>query len=410
MVKSELHYFTLSNGLRVVCDRTPAKVDYFGVAVMAGSRDEADGFHGLAHFVEHTIFKGTVRRRAAHIIKRMEAVGGELNAYTTKEETVIYTVFPHGNLARAVDLVADLIINSQFPDAELTKERDVVREEIDSYLDVPAEAVFDDFEDLMFCGSPLGHNILGTSECLYRFTPDVCRRYIEETYYAGRMVAFYRGSVAPDRFRIMLERCFAAVPLAGNPINRIKPAEVAPCEHTRIIDSHQAHCVMGARVPSMYSDERYALGLIANILGGPGMNSRLNVALRERRGLVYSVDAGLTGWSDCGLLTVYFGCDPSDVRRCKDLVLRELHKIAATPMSSRQLKGACQQYLGQLLVASDNGEQMALNAARATLYFGGVMPPDEFRRRMEALTPEDILHCARHLEPSLVSSLTFTPA
>lgn len=402
-----LQYFTLPNGLRVVCEKTPAKVDYLGVTVNAGSRDELPGQFGLAHFVEHTIFKGTVKRRASHIINRMEAVGGELNAYTTKEETVVYTVFPHGSLARAAELVADLVINSQFPASELAKEREVVRDEIDSYLDVPAEAVFDDFEDLVFAGSQLGHNILGVSANLDAFTPQVCRQYISRTYCAARMVVFYRGGMGADRVRRVLERCFAELPAEGEPLQRVMPVSLPAFHRSHCIDSHQAHCVMGARVPSMFSDERFALGLITNILGGPGMNSRLNVALRERRGLVYSVDAGLTGWTDCSLFTVYFGCDPEDAHRCRDLVFSELNRIATEPLTRRQLRAAMQQYLGQLVVASDNHDQMALNAARATLYFGKVMLPDEFRKHLEALSPDDVMQAARWLLPDRISSLTF---
>lgn len=399
-------YFTLSNGLRVVCQTVSAKVDYFGVAINAGSRDEAPGRFGLAHFVEHTIFKGTLRRHAAHIIKRMESVGGELNAYTTKEETVVYSVFPHGNLARAAELVADLVVNSQFPAAELAREREVVRDEIDSYLDVPSEAVFDDFEDIVFAGSQLGHNILGESANLDAFTPEVCRAYIASTYTASRMVAFYRGGMGAERLRGVLERCFAALPAEGTAPERVAPPVVAPASHIKRIDSHQAHCVMGVRVPSMFSPERYPLGLITNILGGPGMNSRLNVALRERRGLVYSVDAGLTGWTDCGLFTVYFGCDPEDAPRCADLVRRELLRMSVEPLTARQLQAARQQYLGQLVVASDNHDQTALNAARATLFYGRVLPDAEFRARLESITPDELAHAARLLHPDLLTTLT----
>lgn len=403
-----LHYFTLSNGLRIVVDHAPAKVDYFGIMIQAGSRDEAANHFGLAHFVEHTIFKGTLRRRATHIINRMEAVGGELNAYTTKEETVVYSVFPHGNLARAAELIADLVVNSRFPSSELDKEREVVRDEIDSYLDVPAEAVFDDFEDLMFANSQLGHNILGTSESLNTFQPDICREYIHKNFHAGRMVAFYRGSMSAERVRRVLEHYLSIIPSDGAALQRVVSSELPLFEHTRSVDSHQAHCVLGAYLPSLHSNERFELGLITNILGGPGMNSRLNVALREKRGLVYSVDAGTSLWSDCGLFTIYFGSDPEDAPLCRKLVLSELEKIATVPLTDRQLVAARRQYLGQLMVSTDNHEQMAINAARATCYYGEVMPPDQLQSRLEAITPSDILAVARYITPQNISSLTFT--
>ncbi len=399
--------FTLPDGLRIVCLRKQSKVDYFGVTINSGSRDEQPGFYGLAHFVEHTIFKGTTHRRASHIINRMEAVGGELNAFTSKEETTVYSVSPHGNLSRAVELISDLLRNSVFPEKELEKEREVVREEIDSYLDTPSEAVFDEFENLFFNGSQLGHNILGESETLSRFTSDVCRRYITTSYTPNRMVAFYSGMMPPQRVANVIARRFGDMATAGGMApTRIAPKPVAGFNTRRDLGTHQAHCVMGAAVPGIHSDERIALGLLTNILGGPGMNSRLNVALRERRGLVYTVDANLNMMSDCGLFSIYFGCAPSDTCRCAELVKKELDKITKSPLTERVLAAAKQQYLGQLVVATDNCEQMALSAARATLFFGKVHSPSETRDRIMSLTPDDILHAARHIYPSLFSTLT----
>jgi len=408
MIRAEIETFTLSNGLRLVCRRTHSNADYFGVAINAGSRDETPGTYGLAHFVEHTIFKGTLRRHASHIINRMEAVGGELNAFTTKEETNVYAAFPHGNAARAVELIADLVINSQFPERELAKEREVVRDEIDSYLDVPSEAVFDSFEDEFFAGSQLGHNILGLSENLDRFTPEVCRSYIESHYVAERMVAYYSGRMQPERVAALVERYFAALPAAGIPLCRVVPPEVTHFDSTRSIDSHQAHCVIGARVPSIESGARTSLALITNILGGPGMNSRLNVSLRERRGLVYAVDAGMTSFSDCGLFTVYFGSDPADAPRCRALVADELARIASEPLTDRQLRMAKKQFLGQTAMASDNGEQIALNAGRSMLLLGRVVTADDLRRDVEALTAEQLREIAACLTPCRTSSLTFS--
>lgn len=393
--------------MKIVCLPDTSKVGYFGVTINAGSRDEAKGLYGLAHFVEHTIFKGTAKRRAVHILNRMEAVGGELNAFTTKEETTVYSIFPQGNLSRAVELISDLLRNSVFPEKELEKEREVVREEIDSYLDTPSEAVFDEFENLFFAGSQLGHNILGETETLDKFTTQVCREYITSAYTPDRMIAFYSGPISPQRAIATISRRFADLPACKAPtLNRIPPIPLPTFDIRRDLGTHQAHCVMGAAVPGILSNERIPLGLITNILGGPGMNSRLNVALRERRGLVYAVDANLTMMSDCGLFTIYFGCDPSDTARCAHFVKKELDRITSQPLSSHALNSAKQQYLGQLVIASENREQTVLNAARSTLFFGSVPPITEIHRQIIDLEPDTLLHAARHLAPSLFSSLT----
>lgn len=406
--KEQFHIFELPNGLRLVSSQAASDVDYFGVTVNAGARDEASDRFGLAHFVEHTIFKGTLHRRACHINQRMESVGGELNAFTTKEETTVYTISPCGNLSRAVELVADLLENSQFPDGELDKEREVVADEIDSYLDQPSEAVFDDFEDMIFRGSQLGHNILGTNEALAGFSSQVCRGFITDHYTAPRMVAFYRGRLAPARVEALVRRYFSDFRSHSPAVDRVTPTVNEPEHIVRSISSHQAHCVIGARVGSLHSADRTALGLVCNILGGPGMNSRLNVELREKRGLVYSVESSLNLMSDCGLMTVYFGCDPDDSSRCVEIVSRQLHEIATHLLTARQLQAAKQQYLGQLVVASDNNEQMALNSARSILHYGRVAPSSEVRDRILALTADDLLAAAAQIVPSRCSRLTLS--
>lgn len=404
MREPQVTTLTLRDGMGFAAIQTPGAVEYFGIMVKAGSRDEAPGLYGLAHFVEHTVFKGTTHRRACHINGRMEAVGGDLNAYTTKEETAIYTVFPRGNLSRAVELVADLATNSRFPERELEKEREVVSDEIDSYLDSPADAVFDDFEDLFFQGSQLGHNILGPADNLRKFTPETCRGWLAGCYSAPRTVAFYLGPSNPAKVAAMVERYFDGYPAAGSPVDRVAPAPLPPFRELKEIDSHQSHTVIGAAIPSLYSPERHALGLVSNILGGPGMNSRLNVALRERRGLVYSVEASANLMTDCGLFAVYYGCDPDDNARCRDLVLAETRRMAREPMTPRALAAAKKQYLGQLLVSGDSSEQSILSAARSMLYFGSVATPRQRAARIEALTPADLLTAANHLlTPSILT-------
>lgn len=402
----EIEYGTLSSGVRVVIDRHPGIVEHCGVAVNAGSRDESPDRHGLAHFVEHTIFKGTHRRKAWHILNRMETVGGELNAYTTKEETMLYSTFPSGNLTRAVDLIADIIINSRFPATEIDREREVVADEIDSYLDIPSEGVFDEYEDLIFAGSPLGHNILGTRESIDTFTSDICREYLDRFYSPGEMVFFYSGPESAAKVFRVAERAFSTLSRNDVPRQRVTPAVLPPFDSRRDISSHQAHTLMGARVPGLSSPARYALALLTNILGGPGMNSRLNVALRERRGLVYTIDAGTTLLSDCGLFNIYFGCDHDDVTRCRRLVCNILTDITDKGLTERNLAAAKKQYIGQLAVASTNTEQQALSIARSTLYRGSALTRDKITDNIRSVTRDDILSIASHLTPDKISTLT----
>lgn len=394
-------YLTLPSGLRILYRNERSMVESCGLAINAGSRDESHEQLGLAHFVEHTIFKGTARRRSWHIINRMEAVGGELNAYTTKEETMVYSIFPAGNMTRAAELIFDLAANSLFPAAELEKEREVVADEINSYLDVPSEAVFDDFEDLIFAGSQLGHNILGTVETVSSFNSDDCRRYLHRFYTPANMVFFYCGPTPLSAVEKTISRLSVMLDdRAGSAGARRVPKPADPFSITREIGSHQAHTLIGARLPGMHEIDRQSLALLTNLLGGPGMNSRLNIALRERRGLVYSVDASTALFTDAGLFTTYFGCDPGDTMRCVKIVERELNDIAATPLTEKALDRAKKQFLGQLIVGSENREQATLGAARATLYYGHALPPAEVADRIKAVTPARLLAIAQQIAAS----------
>ena len=398
----------LPGGLRLVCSKVPrAGVEYFGVIVDAGSRDDPDGLHGLAHFVEHTIFKGTLRRRSSHIINRMESCGGELNAYTTKQSTTVYSVFPTGNLSRAVDLIADLVVNSSFPQSELDKEREVVLDELRSYLDIPAEAVCDDFEDMLFAGSPLGHNILGDEEAIARFDSSVCRSWLDRLYVASNMVVFYSGPQSASRVESIVRRYFSG--LSGMHVEKrpVAPQTVCRFEEIRDLGIHQAHTIVGSRVCDMFDDRRFALSLLVNILGGPGMNSLLNVELREKRGLVYTVDASASLLTDCGIFTIYFGCDADDLERCRRLVDRTILSLAETPMSERRFTAAVRQYIGQMTVSNDNRENAIMALARQALYRGTLTSQAEVAARIKTLTPSDLRDAAGMIAPSLLSSLTF---
>ncbi|MCC8118656.1 MAG: insulinase family protein [Bacteroidales bacterium] len=392
----------LQNGLRVAWRRVPGSaVDYCGLVVRAGSRDDGEEAYGLAHFVEHTIFKGTQRRSSWHIINRMERVGGELNAYTTKEETVVYTAAPTGNLSRAMDLLADLIENSRFPQSELDKEREVVADEINSYLDTPSEAVYDDFEELIFAGTPLAHNILGNLKALATFDSEMCQRYLHRWYRADNMTFFYCGPASEAKVMAMAERYFSTLSGGADSHKVWCKADLTqqiPFDKKKEIGSHQAHTVLGAIIGGMYAEDRHAVALLTNILGGPGMNSLLNLELREKRGLVYSVEASTGLYTDCGLFTVYYGCDPDDVGLCDEIVRKQVADLARTPLSSRVLAAAKKQYLGQLAVASDNRESLAISTGRAANYYHNLLSPSQVAERINRLTAEDICAAAATIE------------
>jgi len=403
MKEQIVSYHTSLSGLRMVHLHVKGSaVGYCGVAVRVGSRDES--VNGLAHFVEHTIFKGTGKRSPWHIINRMEAVGGELNAYTTKEETVVYSAFPSGNLARAAELVADLVCNSRFPSRELDKEREVVADEIDSYLDSPSEAVFDDFEDLLFAGSAIGHNILGTRETLDTFSSEVCCDYLHKWYVPGNMVVFYAGSQGAEQVFARLDKAFEALAGPVPSVARQIPDVLPPFAVHKTIDSHQCHTIVGARVGGFDSPQQYSIALLTNILGGPGMNSLLNVALRERRGLVYSVEASTGIFSDCGEFVVYYGCDPDDNDRCRELVIDTIRSVADGYMTPHRHEAAKKQYLGQLVIASENLENRIIGIARQVLYRGYVITNQEVIDSIKAITPQDISDLAQSLaSPSVLT-------
>ena len=351
---------TLPNGLRIIHLPAPGQqVVYCGYAIAAGTRHELPGEEGMAHFVEHTTFKGTEKRTSLQILNELERVGGDLNAFTTKEHTVYYATVLRDDVKRAVSLLTDIVFNSTYPQAELDKEIEVICDEIESYNDSPAELIFDEFENLLFPGHPLGHNILGTREKLSTYTSADALRFARRHYRPDNAVFFVYGDVPFERIASSVERGKWSVERGAwseTTLNTPPPAH------------HQAHVMLGTRTFAADDERRIPLFLLNNILGGPGMNARLNLALRERRGLVYTVESNMTTYSDTGVWSVYFGCDHKDVKRCLKLVQRELDRMAERPLSDRQLAAAKKQLKGQLAIASDNHEQFALDFARTYLH------------------------------------------
>lgn len=398
--------FTLSNGLRLACRRTSGLVSYIGAVVNAGSRDEDDSCYGLAHFVEHTIFKGTEKRRSWQISSRMEVVGGELNAYTSKEETMVYTNAPRGYEERAIELLADLISSSCFPKAEIDREREVVVEEINSYLDSPADSVYDEFEELAYAGSGLAHNILGTPESVRTLSGEDCRRFLNRFYTPGNMVVYCCSPLDPDKLYRLVERYFGSLHFPVTEHQRIEPAPMTTFDIRNDRGNHQANTIVGARVFGRKDPRRFALFLLNNYLGGPCMNSRLNRELRDKRGYVYSVDSSVSLMSDSGLMLIYFGSDPSTVGKCRRIIAGELDQLAQSSVSASTLDRIKRQYCGQLLVSSDHMENRAMSLAKSLLYYNEIHDISTTASHIMEVTAEDLREVAELLVPGKCGCLT----
>lgn len=397
---------TLHNGLRVAVSRCSAHVSYIGVAVGSGSRDENDERYGLAHFVEHTLFKGTWRRSSAAISSRMESIGGDLNACTSKEDTIIYTSAPAGYEERAIELLADIIANSLFPEHEIELEHEVVVEEIKSYLDSPSENVYDEYEERIFRGNALAHNILGTPESVRNLSGRDCRQFLDLNYTPGNMVVYISAPVDPEKIIRKVEKHFGLLNFPNRRPPRITPEPAEQFDEVIDNDGFQAHTIYGARTFSRYDERRYALYLLNNYLGGPCMSSVLNRELREKRGLVYTVDSFISNFSDTGLMSVYIGCDKENVRKCLRIVRRELDRLAETPLSDRMLDKIKTQYCGQLLVSTDNRENMAMSMGKSLLNYGEIYDTTHTAGRIREVTSEQLREVAQLLRADRCSRLT----
>ena len=393
--------FTLPNGLRIIHLPSASPVLYCGYGINAGTRDELPGEEGLAHFCEHTTFKGTARRKAWHILNCLERVGGDLNAFTTKEETVYYASILGEHVARAVDLLTDIVFNSCYPQQEIDKEVAVICDEIESYNDSPSELIYDDFENLVFGGHPLGHNILGQAEQLHTYTAADALRFTRRFYRPDNAVFFAYGNIDFTRLVSLLRRATAGLE-GGTPtldtadtattLPPYEPQELAVSKGT-----HQTHVLIGTRTYSVFDQKRMALYLLNNVLGGPGMNARLNLSLREHNGLVYTVDSSMVNYSDTGVWCVYFGCDPHDVGRCRRLVRKELDRLMLRPMSAAQLAAAKKQLKGQVAVAGDNRENFALGFAKSYLHYGWKKDVNRLFEQIDALTADDLQQVANEV-------------
>lgn len=404
--QSQYNVFTLPNGLRCVSRRREGTASYCGLVVNAGSRDEDADKSGLAHFVEHTIFKGTASRSSARISNRMESIGGELNAYTSKEETVIYANLPQTYTERAFDLLADLVSSASFPAEEVEREREVVIEEIYSYLDSPSDRVYDEYDDMIYAGSKLGRNILGTPESVRTLGSDDCRDFTHRFYVPSNMVFYCDGPLPPSRVERLASKYLGCITPREVIKNRTIPPVVEPFDRTVDLGGHQAHTIVGARTFGRLDPRRFSLFLLNNLLGGPCMNSRLNRELREKRGYVYTVDSTVALLSDCGLMQIYFGSDKEHLGRCRKIIGRELCRLADSPMKPAVLERAKRQYAGQLLMSGDHREAMAMSLGKSLIYFGEIHDVAYNTERILAVTAEEVRATAELLAPQLCSTLT----
>ena len=390
--------------MRIICAPSPTQVVYCGIAVDAGTRDEQRHESGMAHFVEHMSFKGTHRRTARQIINRLESVGGDLNAYTGKEETVFYSSVLRQHLPKAIDLLVDITLNSTFLQEEMNKEVEVVIDEIESYNDQPSELIFDEFEEICFPTHPLGRNILGEAPQLRELTSEHMHAFHQRMYRPERMVLFVYGDVDPEQVIRLTEKALANSDLSHPsyslmPLPRTAPMPFSPAEAatTRKKDTHQAHVVIGGRSFGGNDPRHLHLYLLNNMLGGPCMSSLLNLSLRERNGLVYTVESNATCYTDSGVWTTYFGCDPEDVRKCCRLVERELQKLMDKPLSEQKLNAARQQLKGQIAVSYDNFESLAISMAKRYLHYGSTQTMRQLFNRLDALTPNQLWETAQEV-------------
>lgn len=405
--------YTLDNGLRIIHLPSDSKVVYCGYQINAGTRNEEPGEEGLAHFCEHVTFKGTERRKAWHILNCLESVGGDLNAYTNKEGTVYYSAILKEHIARAVDLLTDIVFHSVYPQAEIDKEVEVICDEIESYNDSPAELIYDEFENIIFKGSPLGHNILGTAEQVRSFKTEDALRFTRKLYRPNNAIFFAYGDIDFKKLLRLLKKSFLSEERRVKSVKFNSPEAQTQFniqhstfntqhsfEGQTIVmqkNTHQAHVMIGTRAYDVNDSRRMPLYLLNNMLGGPGMNAKLNLALREHNGLVYTVESTMVAYGDTGIWSIYFGCDEHDVKRCLRLVRKELDKFMQKPLSEAQLKAAKKQIKGQVGVACDNRENFALDFGKSFLHYGWEKNVDRLYEQVDEITAEQIQAVAQEL-------------
>ncbi|NVO19222.1 MAG: insulinase family protein [Bacteroidetes bacterium] len=402
----QIHQFP--NGIRLVHRRTKSKVAHFGVVINAGSRDELPHEQGLAHFIEHMIFKGTEKRSANQVINRLDNVGADMNAFTTKEETCVYASFLEQHYPKAIELLSDIIFHSQFPEKEILKEKAVVNDEINSYKDNPAEWIHDEFDKILFPDHALGKNILGTPAHLKKFSRFDIQQFIARQYSTQQIVLSSVGNVPFDRIKLLAEKYFGDQPQSPDMPLRFKPTGYSQQSITRKFGRHQAHLLMGNLAFDQLDEQRYPMALLNNLLGGPAMNSRLNLALREKHGIAYNLESNYQPLSDTGIFTIYLGTDEKMVGKAQELVNKELEKLRSTALGFKQMKTAREQLKGQLAISMESNQNEMVSIGKSILVFDKVDTLEDIHSRLDKVTAGEILEVANHVfDPAKLSLLIF---
>lgn len=393
----EFYTYRLPNGIRGIHRQVKGGVVRCALCINAGSRDEQPDEYGLAHFVEHGLFKGTHRRKAYQVNCRLENLGGELNAFTTKEDTTIHATTLKGDFRKAAELIADIALRSTFPDREMEKEREVICDEINTYKDSPADLIYDTFEDMLFADSELGHNILGRKQSLKRYNSARCRAFVERTHTSDQLVFATIGNLSPKAVEAATERYFGEAPATVRPFERKAPSPYTPfdCEQTK--HTHQCHCIIGARAYGINEKRRLPLGLAVNILGGPCANSRLNMLVREKYGLSYTIEANYTPYGDTGQVAIYFSSDHDNAERCCELIRGELERLRTTRLTTRQLSMAKKQFIAQLAISMESNEGYMLGVGKSLLCHDEVDTMQAVYRKVEALTASDLMEASEEV-------------
>jgi len=404
----EFHQFTLANGIRVIFKDTNREVAHCGLVINAGSRDEKPHEEGLAHFIEHSIFKGTSKRKTYHILSRLDSVGAEINAYTSKEETWVYSSFVNAHFDRATELIADICFNSIFPEKEIKKEKDVIIDEINAYQDSPSEQIFDDIEEVVFSGHPLGRNILGTEASVKSFTREHIFEFIGRRYKTDQMVFSVVGNFSLKTVKRIAEKYLGQFPsnLSNDtrlPFNGYKPIDVNQAK-----DTHQVHYVVGVEAYHSGHENQTGLVLLNNYLGGPGMNSRLNLMIREKHGIAYNIESHYQGYSDTGLLEIYLGTDAKSFEKSKKLLFTELKKLREKKLGIAQIHSAKQQLIGQIALGQESGAGTMLALGKSLLLYDRVDTLEQVFQRIDQVTSAEILEISNQIfDPERLSSVTY---
>ena len=396
-MEREFYIYRLPNGIKGIHRRVRSSITHCALVINAGTRDELRSEYGLAHFAEHAFFKGTEHRKAYQVNCRLENLGGELNAYTTKEDTTIHATTLRTDFRKAVELIADIAFHSTFPERELAKEREVIIDEINTYKDSPSDMLFDTFEDMLFEGSELGHNILGTKLSLAKHNGDAIRRFIARTHTTDQMVFSSVGNLSVEAVERVASEYLGGYTPTTRTFQRQSPSVTPPFDKSVAKHTHQTHCIVGGRAYDIHDDKRLPLSLLINILGGPSANSRLNIALREKNGLSYNNEAIYTPYSDCGYVAIYFSCDHHNTDLCRDIIAKELHSLRTTTLSPRQLSMTKRQFLAQMAISMENNEGYMLGAGKSLLVHDEIDTLQEVYRKVSAVTAEQIREVAEEI-------------